>query len=198
MKGRKAVVFALVAATVAPAQNLRLVRGQVSEVAGDTITIRDTFLRPVRCLLPEAAERLAANGTQPGPAVVVGSTVEAIVDQSGEACTVRTVYTRPPRPPLTLTTTKSSAMLDNLFPRGNLVYTGTVQLLTERHLQLRSRKGERREFIVRNDTQFSTGGRLVGRDDLEPQTVVQVRAGRTLGGEMEVYQITWGDILPSN
>lgn len=195
------VRFALglaLAAGLAQGENLRLVRGQVSEVKGTDLTIRDTFLRPVHCQLPDTAEKLAPNGNKPGPDLVVGSTIEAIVDQTSESCTIRTVYVRPPRPPLTLTTPKTAAMLDNLFPRGNLVYTGTVQGLTENHLQLRERRGARHEFIVRSDTTFSTGGRIVERDELLPQTVVQVRAGKNFAGELEVYQITWGDILPAN
>jgi hypothetical protein len=189
------LTWPLVVAAQAP--NLRLVRGQVTEVGGGNITIRDTFLRPSLCALPDSAEQLTSAGTQPAPTIATGSYVEAIVEQSGDSCSVRTLYIRPPRPAITPSTASNQNFLDNLFPRGNLVYTGTVQVLSERRLELRSRRGERRQFLVRADTTYSTGGRLVKREDLPAQTVVQIRAGRSFGGELEVYQITWGDILPA-
>jgi hypothetical protein len=175
---------------------MRLVRGQVTELATGSITIRDTLLRPSHCELPGTAERLSMTGNEAVPELVNGAYVEAIVEQTGEVCSVRTLYIRPPRQAEVATQARNQSFLDNLFPRGNLVYTGTVQSLSERRLELRSRKGELRQFVVRADTAFSTGGRLVRRDELQPQTVVQIRAGKSYVGELEVYQITWGDILP--
>jgi hypothetical protein len=91
-----------------------------------------------------------------------------------------------------------SKFLDNLFPRGNLVYTGIVQRLSDGDLTLRTRQGETTLFTVRRDTVFSTGGKLVKREDLPIQTIVQLRAGRTFTGDIEVYQVTWGRILPGD
>ena len=181
---------------------MRLLRGEVMQVGADTLTIRDTLMRSNECELPAAAERLATNGSPQVPALTRGAYVEAIVEQidiagqSNARCVIRTLYVRAPRAPVAATSNRSTSFLDNLFPRGNLVYTGTVQGISDGRLELRSRRGVTTEFAVREDTTFSTGGKVVTRDELAPQTVVQVRAGRTFRGDLEVYQITWGGILP--
>jgi hypothetical protein len=191
------LVLAFAIAASAQGQALRLIRGQVSELSAESLTIRDTLLRPSICSLPATAERLGTNGSADAPPLANGAYVEAIVDQNQKdgRCVVRTLYIRPPRSPA-IAANRTTAFLDNLFPRGNLVYTGTVQAISEDKLELRSRRGLTTDFVVRQDTVFSTGGRLVARDQLTPQTVVQIRAGRTFAGELEVYQITWGTILP--
>jgi hypothetical protein len=180
---------------VEAAETLRLIRGTVTEWNGTSLNIRDLFLHANRCELPPTAERLAVNGTAAqAPALANGLTVEAIVEQQAERCVIRTIYIRPAREPLPVPTRTS--FLDNMFPRGNLLYTGIVQSISEGRLELHTRGGKNTEFTVRADTTYSTGGRLVKRDDLTPQTMVQVRAGRSFTGELEVYQITWGAILP--
>ncbi|MEP7366272.1 MAG: hypothetical protein ABI972_23690, partial [Acidobacteriota bacterium] len=85
--------------------------------------------------------------------------------------------------------------LDNLWPRGNMIFTGTVRSLEDGLLIVRTRKGDEQRMRVREDTVFSTGGRVVKPAELEPQQRVQVRAGRGYDGRMEVYQVTWGGIL---
>ena len=195
-------ILALAACAVVPIQGeaaepLRLLRGDVSEWNGTTLVIRDVFLRANRCEVPATAEKLAVNGSaQAAPTLANGLYVEAIVEQQADRCVVRTLYIRPPREPLPVPTRTS--FLDNMFPRGNLVYSGIVQSISEGRLELHSRAGKNMEFVVRRDTTYSTGGRLVKRDDLTPQTMVQIRAGRSFTGELEVYQITWGAILPAH
>jgi hypothetical protein len=194
----KPFLLAFAFAAAAQPQSLRLIRGQVSDLTADSLTIRDTLLRPSICGLPAAVERLSTSGAADAPALSNGVYVEAIVDQDQRdgRCVVRTLYIRPPRSPA-IAANRSTAFLDNLFPRGNLVYTGTVQGLSDDKLELRSRRGLTTEFAIRQDTVFSTGGRIVARDQLAAQTMVQIRAGRTFAGDLEVYQITWGAILPS-
>lgn len=193
----KLLALVAVLAAAANAETLRVIKGQVSDLTETKLTIRDSLLRPNNCELPTAAERLPISGNATAPALANGSYVEAIVVMEGMNCSVRTLYIRPLRAPI-LSTSRSTSFLDNLFPRGNLVFTGTVQSLSEKSLELRSRRGLHTVFSIRDDTAFSTGGRLVKRDDLAPQTVVQVRAGKTFSGELEVYQVTWGDILPGH
>ena len=193
----KPLLLALAFASAAQPESLRLIRGQVSDLTAESLTIRDTLLRPSICGLPANVERLATSGAADAPPLSNGVYVEAIVDQDQRdgRCVVRTLYIRPPRSPA-IAANRTTAFLDNLFPRGNLLYTGTIQAISDDKLELRSRRGLTTEFAVRQDTVFSTGGRLVARDQLAPQTVVQIRAGRTFAGELEVYQITWGAILP--
>jgi hypothetical protein len=195
----KVLILALAFAACAMPQGLRLLRGQVSDLTAESLTIRDTLLRPNICALPAAVERLGTNGTADAPPLANGTYVEAIVeqDQRDGRCVVRTLYIRPPRSPA-IAANRTTAFLDNMFPRGNLIYTGTVQAISEDKLELRSRRGLTTEFAVRQDTVFSTGGRVVAREQLPPQTVVQIRAGRTFAGDLEVYQIMWGAILPNN
>ena len=125
-------------------------------------------------------------------------TAEVVADtRAGEGqCTALTIYLREPLPPWpTIRPVTSSPFLDNLWPRGNMIFTGTVRSLEDGLLVVRTRKGDEQRMRIRPDTIFSTGGRVVKPVDLERQQRVQVRAGRGYDGRLEVYQVTWGEIL---
>ncbi len=84
---------------------------------------------------------------------------------------------------------------EDLFPRGNLTYAGVVRRVTPEHLVLRVRGGEQKNVLLRDDTRFLDGGARASRADLLVNTRVFVRAGTNLDGDIEAYQVIWGEIL---
>ena len=86
-------------------------------------------------------------------------------------------------------------MMETLAPRGRLTFAGVVQRLEPNLMVVQTRNDGAMAFQLRTDTLFSAEGRLVDRDKLQVHTHVFVRAGNGLYGEMEAYQVVWGDIL---
>lgn len=79
-------------------------------------------------------------------------------------------------------------------PRGDRTFSGLVVLLTARALTLRTRAGET-ILALRPDTRYWDDGLGATRADLRVNTHVFVRAGRSLDGVVEAYQVMWGEIL---
>jgi hypothetical protein len=80
-------------------------------------------------------------------------------------------------------------------PRGNLTFAGVVVEINESDLILQTQKGEKRQLKLRTDTRFVEGGARAPVEALQVHQRVFVRAGRNFEGEVEVYQVVWGDIL---
>lgn len=141
--------------------------------------------------------RIAASSLKPG------ESVEMVTDRSGGPCYARTVHVRmvsPPLPPAASLRARmrvSRAASESIFPRGNLTLTGIVLRLSETSLLLRTRSEGQKTVLVRHDTGFTAGGRMVDISELAVNTRVSVRAGRNLEGDIEAYQVIWGEILPS-
>lgn len=182
---------------------VRILRGEITafaylEGAGE-LAIRDPLYRTHRCLL-NADTWFEYNLKPADPKHVrVSMTAEVVADTRGEGgtCTALTVYLREavPRIPAGMLTAPRSSFLDGLYPRGNLIYTGTVRGIEGRELILRTRKSGEQRFLLRDDTVYQHEGRAVRLNDLGPQTRIHVRAGRNFEGRVEAYQITWGTIL---
>jgi hypothetical protein len=131
-----------------------------------------------------------------------GDRLEVVSDrkQGSTACYARTVHildvqsnhmlpgVRPrPRP---------AAPAPELFgPRGNLTFSGSVYRVTENFLTLRSRSGDHQTIRLRPDTRFSAAGQAAEPGSLRANTLVFVRAGKNLDGEVEAYQVVWGEIF---
>lgn len=88
-----------------------------------------------------------------------------------------------------------SSPLDDLFPRGNLTFSGVVRQLNEERLVLRMREGGDKVIQLRPDTKYIEDGARVQVSVLKPNTRVFVRAGTNLDNEVEAYQVVWGRIL---
>lgn len=84
---------------------------------------------------------------------------------------------------------------EDLFPRGDLTYTGVVRQVDSGRLVLRLRGGGQKDILLRGDTRFLSGGLPAGRGDLQVNTRVFVRAGTNLDGRIEAYRVIWGKIL---
>lgn len=141
--------------------------------------------------------RIAASSLKPG------EPVEMVADRSGGPCYARTVHVRIVSPPLSPAASLrarmrvSRAASESIVPRGNLTLTGIVLRLSETALVLRTRSQGHQTVLVRHDTGFTAGGRMVDVSELALNTRVSIRAGRNLEGDLEAYQVIWGDILPA-
>jgi hypothetical protein len=87
-----------------------------------------------------------------------------------------------------------SAFDDTFLYTGDLTISGVVARITADRLVLHTRTGEQ-AVEVRNDTRFLNDGAIAAAADLKPNTRVFVKAGKGLYGQLEAYQIIWGDIL---
>jgi hypothetical protein len=87
-----------------------------------------------------------------------------------------------------------SARIFFFTPRGDRTFAGVVMRFTARSLTLRTRAGEA-ILALRPDTRYWDDGLGATRADLRVNTHVFVRAGQSLDGVVEAYQVMWGEIL---
>jgi hypothetical protein len=83
----------------------------------------------------------------------------------------------------------------SIAPRGTLTFTGMVLRRDDDGLVLRTRANGEKWILVRHDTRFKEDGLRVEPSSLHSSTRVFVRAGTNLDGEVEAYEIVWGEIL---
>jgi hypothetical protein len=93
--------------------------------------------------------------------------------------------------------------LDLISGRGDLTMAGVVVKIGAHALLLRTRSNERKLILLRPDTRYFGGGEPVEHGNLAVNTLVFIRAGKSLEDEVEAYQVVWGEILepiiePSN
>ncbi len=87
-----------------------------------------------------------------------------------------------------------TAFDDTFLFTGDLTFSGVVARITADRLVLHTRAGEQ-AFEVRRDTRFLDDGAVAAAADLKPNTRVFVKAGKGVYGQVEAYQVIWGDIL---
>src|SRR5215831_7488350 len=80
-------------------------------------------------------------------------------------------------------------------PAGDRTFAGMVIRITNRALTLRTRAGET-TLALRPDTRYLDDGVWLDAAALHINTHVFVRAGKTIEGVLEAYQVMWGEILP--
>ncbi|HWR52367.1 MAG TPA: hypothetical protein VN428_14745, partial [Bryobacteraceae bacterium] len=130
-----------------------------------------------------------------------GETVEIIADEGARpneryARRIRVLDTTP-APVLRPRSRRlyRSNLYADIFPRGNLTFSGTVVELSSETLLVRARGSGPTRFLLRDDTRFMSDGAPAVSGDLTVNTHVFVRAGKNLDGDLEVYQVVWGDIF---
>ena len=79
-------------------------------------------------------------------------------------------------------------------PSGDRTLAGMVVRLTSRLLILKTNSGET-TLALRPDTRYLDDGVRADLADLRVNTHVFVRAGKTIEGVVEAYQVMWGEIL---
>lgn len=80
-------------------------------------------------------------------------------------------------------------------PRGSMIFTGIVLRMESTGLVLRTRMDGEKWILVRRDTLFREEGLQVESTSLPSGARVFVRGGRNLDGEVEAYEVVWGEIL---
>lgn len=88
--------------------------------------------------------------------------------------------------------------LDDLFPRGNLTFSGRVRDLSAGRLVLGLKQGQEIALELRPDTRYFQAGSQVTQSSLRVNSTVFVRAGKNFEGAIEAYQVVWGNILRPN
>ncbi|MEZ5356039.1 MAG: hypothetical protein R2762_25675 [Bryobacteraceae bacterium] len=177
-----------------------LVQWKIQGLAG-VLALRTEEPGLLRCRVL-AGSRLMRAGIRIHPhGVRLGDTVEVLGYFSGASCTVVELHIRPFQGERKMVNGKfrsplyPRSYLDALWARGLLTFSGTVGRMNDGRMVIRTRRRGERSFALRDDTVFQNEGRQVERDTLESFTRVFVRASRTADGDLEAYQVMWGQIL---
>ena len=176
-----------------------LVRGKLESRAG-TLTSGELSIRSAegplwlcsyndKTYIERERLRIAAPGLKPG------DSIEMVTSRSSGPCYARTVHILTDPAPRARLRARRPAW-ESIAPRGNLTFAGIVLRLDATSMLLRTRFDGQRTVLLRQDTGFAGSGRTVDSSELRVNTRVFVRAGRNLWGDLEAYQVVWGEILP--
>jgi hypothetical protein len=80
-------------------------------------------------------------------------------------------------------------------PRGNITFSGIVLRMEKTGLLLRTRADGEKWILLNRDTLFREDGIQVESSYLSSTTRVFVRGGASLDGEIQAYEVVWGEIL---
>jgi hypothetical protein len=83
---------------------------------------------------------------------------------------------------------------DLFLPRGTLTFAGLVCQLNSERLVLRMRSGGEKTIYLRPDTRYMKDGGMAAAGSLHLNTRVYVRGSHNLEGEVEAFQIVWGEL----
>jgi hypothetical protein len=82
-----------------------------------------------------------------------------------------------------------------LAPRGTLTFSGVILRLESAGFLLRTRQEGEKWILFNRDIRYRQDGIQVDAASLRSNTRVFVRAGPNWDGEIEAYEVVWGDIL---
>jgi hypothetical protein len=117
-----------------------------------------------------------------------------ITDVKGGECYARTVRIVPPQSGRLASLRPYRSALDNVFPRGNLTFSGVVRRLNGQMLVLRTRTEPEQIILLRDDTRYLAGGLPSDFSQLAVNTRVFIRGGKNIENDLEAYQVIWGEI----
>ncbi len=130
-----------------------------------------------------------------------GEKVEVLSDEGPAsvlryARTIHVILPQPPARPLSQGRLRAyRGAADHYEPLATLSFSGVVSSLEPDRLVLRTKDAGNQTIVLRQDTRFLENGEIVERTTLQPSMRVFVRGGRGLYGEVEAYQVIWGEIL---
>jgi hypothetical protein len=177
-----------------------VVSGYISDIKRASFLLKTVTNKEFRCTydqrtwFEQSRVRVDVNSFQPT------DLVEIIADRrliDGTPCYVRTVRLADLAP-------KESgrmrityrAVTESIVPRGEYQWSGIVSELTPEKLVLRTRTEGYKTILLRRDTRFLEDGVVSERARLQPNTRISIRAGKNVTGDVEVYQIIWGQVTP--
>ena len=124
-----------------------------------------------------------------------GDAVEVVSDRKSGGCYTRMLsvtYAAPAR--LVPTSHRSVGHLENLPARGYLTVSGLVVRFGAESITIRTRSGDA-TLLLRADTRYSGDGVRLESPSPVLNKHVFIRAGRSLDGTLEAYQVMWGETL---
>jgi hypothetical protein len=181
-----------------------IVRGDVVSLQGSATsgelrikTPDDTTyacLYDVRTYFERDLHRIGISGLKPG------EPVEVVADRTPGTsnCYARTVHVvdthaQKLAPGARPRLRSSSSPTEAWAPRGNMNISGLVVQRAPYTLTLKTRTGTE-TLLLRPDTRYVGSGLRVAADSLHINQRVFIRAGRNLEGDVEAYQVMWGEI----
>ncbi|MCW5983276.1 MAG: hypothetical protein KIT09_34615 [Bryobacteraceae bacterium] len=90
---------------------------------------------------------------------------------------------------------RQQSVLDHIFPRGRLTFSGIVLERSDSSFVLKQRTGTRKVFRLREDTHFAMDGRPADAQMLEINALVFVRGGEGYDGKLEAYHVIRGQMV---
>jgi hypothetical protein len=191
----------VMSAVVAEEVPVGVVSGYISDIQPKSFLLKTTTGKEFRCSydnrtwFEQSRVRVPVRSFQPA------DLVEIIADRrliDGTPCYVRTVRLAElakPKDDGRMRITYRS-VTESIIPRGEYEWAGIVSELSEETLVLRTRAAGHKTIVLRRDTRFLEDGVVSEWARLRRNTRVTIRAGRSLEGNIEAYQIIWGAVTP--
>ena len=129
-----------------------------------------------------------------------GDNLEVIADHKlgPGLCYARTVRVVELRPnianPGYRTQLRPLRTIEHIYPRGNITCAAVVLRRNDEMMVVRPRNGGERMVMLRQDTRYLEGGFSAESSEIRPNLRVFIRGGKNLSGELEAYQVVWGEI----
>jgi hypothetical protein len=102
--------------------------------------------------------------------------------------------TAPVNPGYRVNLRRSNTIIDQLYPRGNLTFSGVIIRMNPQMMVVRTRTEGEKTILLRQDTRYMDSGLPAEISMLAVNTRVSIRGGRNLDNELEAYQVIWGQI----
>jgi hypothetical protein len=134
------------------------------------------------------------------PALKTGDRLEIVADHrpGSQRCYARTVRVVDKTPGVTnpgyRVNLRRSTIIDQIYPRGNLTFSGVIIRLNPQMIVLRTRSDGEKTVLLRQDTRYMDSGLPGELSTLGVNTRISIRGGRNLDNELEAYQVIWGEI----
>ncbi len=181
-----------------------IVRGDLVEWDGDKkegdILVRTPPDRIYTCHF-DGFSYLERDGERIGmSALKAGDRLELVTDHKpgSQRCYVRTIRVVEKTPvavnPGYRVNMRRNTIIDQLYPRGNLTFSGVVLRLNAQMMVLRTRTQGETTILLRQDTRYMDSGLPAEASTLAVNTRVSIRGGKNLDNELEAYQVIWGEI----
>lgn len=192
----QALAFAAIALGQEPAPP-GILRGQIVNLHGSVLELRTLTGVSYRCTIDyrtyieRDGQRIFSGALRPE------DSIEMVADRNSSQCFARTI--RVVRPQLLSSARRSPLprpyrVFDQVFPRGNLTFSGVVRRISPEMLVLFTRTEPEKIVLLRDDTRYLAGGLPADFQSLAVNTRVFIRGGHNFENNLEAYQVVWGEI----
>jgi hypothetical protein len=208
MRLSRLVIFALFLAFPVFSQEnapIGIVRGDLVEWDGEMtqgdILVRTPPDRIYTCQFDNHTY-LERDGQRIGlQALKTGDHLELVADHKpgSQRCYARTIRVvektvAPVNPGYRVNLRRSNTIIDQIYPRGNLTFSGVIIRMTPQMMVVRTRTEGEKTILLRQDTRYMDSGLPAEISMLAVNTRVSIRGGKNLDNELEAYQVIWGQI----